>query len=145
MCFILLQITYCMKNSLHKCDLLHFSLQGHIFHLVDFTSVEITNPPSTSADSLMLDPSCLNTHYMMCNVTMTSLLYKKSLGVNIESPPQVDIKLGFPCGCEAPTQAHKSHHQTHEGPTQIKGGFPPKQKCDMVPTMIPTCPTPRVM
>jgi hypothetical protein len=61
--------------------------------------------------------------HVMINVTMTSLLYIQSLGVTIEAPPQVNIKLGFPCGCEAPTQAHKSHHQTHEAPTQIQGGF----------------------
>jgi hypothetical protein len=96
---------------------------GQIHHLADFPFVEITNPPSTSADSLMLAPSCLHTLYMICNVTMTSLLYIQSLGVTIEAPPQVNIKLGFPCGCEAPTQAHKSHHQTHESPTQIQGGF----------------------
>jgi hypothetical protein len=54
---------------------------------------------------------------------MTFLLYIQCLGVNIEAPPEVNIKLGFPCGCEVPTQAHKSHHQTHEAPTQIQGGF----------------------
>jgi hypothetical protein len=123
MCFVLLQTMYGMKNSLHTCDLLRFSLLGQIHHLADFPFVEITNPPSTSVDSLMLAPSCLHTLYMICNVTMTSLLYIQSLGVNIEAPPQVNIKLGFPCGCEAPTQAHKSHHQTHESPTQIQGGF----------------------
>jgi hypothetical protein len=54
---------------------------------------------------------------------MTFLLCIQSLGVNIEAPPQVNIKLGFPCACEAPTQTHKSHHRTHEAPTQIQGGF----------------------
>ena len=83
----------------------------------------ITNPPSTSADSLMLDPSCLHTFYMMCNVAMTSLIYIQFLGVTIEYPPQFNIKLGFSCGCEVPTQTHKSHHQTHESPTQIQEGF----------------------
>jgi hypothetical protein len=54
---------------------------------------------------------------------MISLLYIQSLGVTIEAPPQVNIKLDFPCGCEAPTQSHKAHHQTNEAPTQIQGGF----------------------
>jgi hypothetical protein len=64
-----------------------------------------------------------HTHMIIGNVTMNSLLYIQSLGVTIESPPQVNINLGFSCGCEAPTQAHKSHHQTHEAPIQIQGGF----------------------
>jgi hypothetical protein len=71
----------------------------------------------------MLAPSCLHTLYMICNVTMTSLFYIQVIWVNIEAPPQVNIKLGFPYGCEAPTQAHKAHHQTHKSPTQIQGGF----------------------
>jgi len=81
----------------------------------------------------------------MCNFTMTFLLYIQVLGVNIEATPQVNIKLVFPCGCEAPRQAKKSHHQTHEAPTQVQGEFSPNRKCDVVPTTIPTCPTPRVM
>jgi hypothetical protein len=142
--FLLLQIVYCTKNSLHTCDLLRFSLQDQIHHLADFPLAEITNPLSTSVDSLMLAPSCLHTLYLMCNVTMTFFLYIQSLGVNIEAPSQVNIKLGFPCGCEAPTQAHKSHHQTHETPTQIQG-VSPNRKSDVVSMTIPTCPTPRAM
>jgi hypothetical protein len=73
MCFNLLKIVYDTKNSLHTCFLLRFSLLGQIHHLADFPFAEITNPPSTSADSLMLAPSCLHTLYMMYNVTMTYL------------------------------------------------------------------------
>jgi hypothetical protein len=121
--FVLLQTMYCIKHSLHTCDLLRFSLQGQIHYLAEFPFAKITNCPRTSADSLMLYPSCLHSLYMMCDVTMTSLLYIQYLGVNIESPPQVNIKLGFPCGCEAPKQDHKYHHQTHESPIQIYDGF----------------------
>jgi hypothetical protein len=94
-------------NSLHMCELLCFSLQGQIHHLAEFPFDDITNPPSTSAYSLMLYPLCLHSLYNMCDVTMTSLLYIQSLGVNIESP----------------TQAHKYHNQTHESPTKIQRGF----------------------
>jgi hypothetical protein len=91
----------------------------------------------------MLATSCLHALYMMCNVTMTSLIYIQSLGVNIESPPQVNIKLGFPCGCQAATKAHKSHHQTHEAPTSFQSIFSPNKECNVVPMMIYTFPTPR--
>ena len=91
----------------------------------------------------MPNPSCLHTLYTIWNVTMHYLLYIQVLGVNIEDPPQVNIKLDFSCGCEAPTQTHKSHHQTHEAPTSIQRWFSPNEECNVVPMMISTCPTPR--
>jgi hypothetical protein len=122
-CFVLLQTVYCMKNSLHTCDLLRFSLQGQIHHLADFPFVEITNPPSTSADSLMLAPSCLHTLYMMCNVTMTSLLYIQSLGVTIEAPPQVNIKLAFLVGVKPQHKPTNPITKPMNPPLKSKGVF----------------------
>jgi len=46
--------------------------------------------------------------------------------------------------CEAPTQTHKSHHQTHEAPTSFQWNFSPNKEGNVVPMTIPTCPTPRV-
>jgi hypothetical protein len=48
-----------------------------------------------------------------------------------------------PSGCEAPTQAHKAHQQTLEAPAQHTRGFSPNENYNVMPTKIPTSPTPR--
>jgi hypothetical protein len=128
-----MQPTYIRASSSYKSHIVRKYSLTHvtffaplswvIHHFPYFPFVEIINLPKISVVSLMIPPSCLHTLWMMCNVTKTSLLYIQFLGVTIESPLQVNIKLGFSCGCESPTQSHKSHHQTHETPTQIQGGF----------------------
>jgi hypothetical protein len=74
---------------------------------------------------------------------MTSLLYIQVLGVILETPPQVNIKLDLLCECEAPTQTHKAHHQASKPPTQNTRGFSPNERANLVPTTIPTCLAPR--
>jgi hypothetical protein len=58
-------------------------------------------------------------------------------------PSTSQHRIRLSCGCEAPTQTHKAHHQTHEAPTSFQRQFSPNEECNVVPTMIPTCPTTR--
>jgi hypothetical protein len=78
---------------------------------------------------------------MKCHNDLIS--FYTSIGVNLWAPPQVNIKLGFLCGCESPTQARKAYHQTHESPTQNTRGISPNERDNLVPTTIPTCLAPR--
>lgn len=71
---------------------------------------------------------------------MTLCPFIQVLEVNVEAPPQVNIKLDLLCGCEAPTQTHKAHHQA---PSSNTRGFSPNERANLVPTKIPTCLTPR--
>jgi hypothetical protein len=40
-----------------------------------------------------------------------------------KAPPQSQHQIRLACGCEAPSQAHKAHHQAHEAPTSSKADF----------------------
>jgi hypothetical protein len=80
-------------------------------------------------------------HNMKCHNDLSPLYTSLRGQHRIPSTSQHQIRLS--CGCEAPTQTHKSHHQTHEAPTSFQWWFSPNKECNVVPTMIPTCPTPR--
>jgi hypothetical protein len=120
------------------------------FGLCDFLSSSLDFPPLQNFP-LLKSPSSLaqvqshlcqlnhvsthSTPYMKCHNDL-SLLYIQVLGVNIEAPPES-------CGRESPTQTHKAHHQTHEAPASFQWRFSPNEECNVVPTTISTCPTPR--
>jgi hypothetical protein len=118
------------------------SFLGQIFQSYRHSLVEITKLLGTSADSLMPTPSCLHTLYTMKCHNDLSPLYTSLRGQH-RSPSTSQHQIRLSCGCEAPTQTHKSHHQTHEAPTSFQWWFSPNEECNVVPTMIPTCPTPR--
>jgi hypothetical protein len=80
-------------------------------------------------------------HHMKCHTNLSPLY--TSIRVQDRSPSISQHHIRLSCACEAPTQTHKSHHQTHEAPTSFQWCFSPNKECNVVPTMIPTCPTSR--
>lgn len=80
-------------------------------------------------------PSSL--HTMNCHNDL-SLIYT-SLRGDYRSPSTNQQQIRLSCGCEAPTQTQKSHHQTHEAPASLQRWFSPNEGSIVVPTMIPTC------
>jgi len=71
---------------------------------------------------------------------MTSLLYIQVLGVIMEAPPQVNIKLDFFVGVKP---QHKHTKPIAKPPTQNTRGFSPNKRANLVLMMIPTCLEPR--
>jgi hypothetical protein len=133
------------ENLYEHFHLIHSvsSFLGHICQSYKHSFAEITKLLGTSADSLMPTPSGLHTLSikMKCQNDLSPLY--TSLRGQHRSPSTSQHQIRLSCGCEAPTQTHKTHHQTHEAPTSFQWWFSPNEECNVVPTMIPTCPTPR--
>jgi len=147
----LLRFLFSMDTSLpHTCNVFFLPRTknkeswtlGHIFHSCRNSLAKITKLLGTSANSIMLTPSCLHTLYTTKCHNDLSLLYT-NFRVQDRSPSTSQHQIRISCGCEAPTQTHKAHHQTHEAPTLFQWNFSPNKEFNVVPTMSPTFLTPR--